>query len=625
MANLEESREIISGSYGLVNVCQIDTGFSGFPPNASGDGAQVDPKTNYNINDFSGSYASSKLIPFTASETSSMLRTGGVSGDIAWETNKASFNDSIAWCWGNLTDGGVGLAKFSDTANNRRIFVESHGIFYDEENEYEKIGFIVNDAVSQSQSSSICLAFIYQYNVGSYAPNGNKYVFGISHLNDGTAFRYRMYTNTLGVISYSDVATTTSLGTILNNAWNHTYGLTIKIPDIIFEFYTTTAFLGNQIIVYHPTYNFNFGSAYIQQGDVEHSDGEPETNQQGGTSTTGGGDGDFDTSSDSSNRVDETQFSTDAINSGFVTVYMPTQDNIQAFCNFLFAGITEDVSIVLKRLVSNPLDYVISLNMIHYTPTLGSVEEIKFCGIGSGVNASRVAHQFTILNCGSIDIDEQYKTFMDYMGHSKIKLYAPYCGIFPIDVNDVMGGSISLQYIIDNLSGSCVAQVYGTRYRDHVGSRNESFIDDRLLYEFTGNVFEQVPLSAVDYRGTIQGLMQIAGGVATVASGNASGLGAVAGSVMNLAPDVIHSGNGSTSYGYMGVQTPFLFLERQIQNMPIEFQSREGFTSNVYVSKLNELQGYTEIDIESFKTEFINCTDAERDEIVRLLSGGFII
>ena len=633
MANLEKSYSYASAKFGNIYIGQFDYSIN-LSKIGPGGWSQIDKSSSYNIIDITSVFNGAGYIPFTASVAVSMMLTGGLrENDIAWSTNKESFNNAISWLWGDLEGGGVGLVKFSDTTTDYCVFVESHGIFYDEENDYEKIGFIANSPIYKNQVDAVAFNFEYHWERDYYI-DGENTIHAFARKSNGGDINYKIYTNTLGAGGYSDLVGTQALGVALNNRWSGTFldDLLHSYPYILIEPNSITCPTTVDIVVFHQVYDFNFGSDYIQEGSIyPEESAEDETNKNGGTTTAGGGGGSFDTSSDGSNRVTDSQFSIDAINSGFVSVYMPTQNNVQAFSDFLFTGITEDLSIVLKRLISSPLDYVVSLNMVHYTPSTSGSEEIKFCGISSGVSAPRVNKQFTILDCGSVDIAEQFSTFMDYSGHSRFKIYLPYCGIYPLEANDIMGacakngGRLSLQYIIDNLTGSCVAQLYVTRYRSYVGSENESFIDDRLMYEFTGNVFEQVPLSAVDYRGTIQGLMQIASGVSAVASGQSSGLGAVASGVMNLAPDVIHSGNASTSYGYMGVQTPFIFLERQIQNLPNNFQTREGYTSNIYVSKLNDVTGYTEIDVESFHTEYINCTDAERDEIVRLLSGGFII
>lgn len=622
MSNLALTDNYQSNSAGLVVVGQMDIAVN-LEKIGAGGWSQIDASTPFNIISIRSNYNSAGYIPFDKSGAESLLRTGGYrNDDIAWSTNKEAFNNAISWIWGNLESGGVGLVRLQ-SLSNPVTFVESHGIYYDEENDYEKIGFIVNSQIQSSQVDAV--SFNYEYNwERDYYVDGQTTIFCTTSRPD-REFRYKIWTYTLGFVGYSTEAGTTSLGAVLSDRWSGSY-MGTDYPYYIIEPNSFTSPYWGNIVAFHSSYDFNFGNEYSHEGDIHgDEDYEPEDNDTGGTSKAGGGDGGFDTSSDPSNRVTEDQFTIDAINSGFVTVYMPTQANIQAFSDFLFTGITEDLSIVLKRLISNPLDYVISLNMIHFTPVVGSTESIKFCGIDSGVNAPRVTKQMQIINCGSLDVDEQFCSFMDYSGHSKLKIYLPYCGIFPLDINDVMGGTLSLQYIVDILSGSCVAQLYLTRYRNHVGSANESFINDRLIYEYTGNVFEQVPLSAVDYRGTIQGLMTIASGVTSVAAGQSSGLGAVASGVMNLAPDVQHSGNAATSYGYMGVQKPYIFLERQVQNLPIQFQQREGYTSNIYVSKLNDLTGYTEIDIESFHTEYIKCTSQERDELVRILSGGFII
>ena len=361
---------------------------------------------------------------------------------------------------------------------------------------------------------------------------------------------------------------------------------------------------------------------HYSHGNI-HSEDTGNPNDDGGLTTDEYPDGNFENWSDDVDYTNVEDFDTDAVGSGFVTLYNPSSANVQAFTDFLFTGITESMSTVLKRLISNPLDYVIGMNVVHFSPRIKSASEaIKFCGIDSGVSAPQL-YQFQTIDCGEIDINEQFETFLDYGGYTKFKLALPYCGVYPLECNEIQSSVMGIKYNIDLLTGSCVAQVKITRkLRDHV--RNDVSLNS-VMYEFTGNVFSQVPLSAVDYRGTIQGIMQIASGVASVSTGSSTGLGAIASGVMSLTPNVQHSGNMSTSFGYMGRQKPMLIIERPMQAVANEFGEREGYVSNIYVSKLNHVQGYTEIDIESFHTEFIKCTNEERDELINILAGGFII
>lgn len=526
---------------------------------------------------------------------------------------KTEIDNSVQWLWGNLEGGGLGLFT-CDGYESGVYFIATYGVYYDENDENEKIccwvsntpytpaqlaqGYIcyLYSASTDTLSGYYHWIYAYNYELGvAVGPNVNltHYNYAIIESADLSEIKSNGYNNWL-LVDYPQKCARTG-GTNYPNAKNDIVPLDREITD--------------------QNYHLDHGSI--------HNESVYNPNDDGGLVEQEYPDGDFENWTDDVDYTDVEDFDVDAVNSGFVTLYNPSSANVQAFTDFLFTGITENMSIVLKRLISNPLDYVIGMNVVHYHPRVTLANQaIKFCGIDSGVSADQLK-QFQVIDCGEIDINEQFETFLDYGGYSKFKLALPYCGVYPLETNEIQSSVMGIKYNIDNLTGACVAQVKITRkVRDHV--KDDPTLDS-VLYEFNGNVFSQVPLSAVDYRGTIQGIMQIASGVSSLTMGSSSGLGAVASGVMSLTPSVQHSGNMSTSFGYMGRQKPMLILERPMQAMPNEMGDREGFVSNIYVSKLNNVTGYNEIDPESFKTEFINCTDAERDEIVRLLSGGFII
>ena len=536
-----------------------------------------------------------------------------------WIDYKQILNESVQWLWGDLEGGGLGIFTTGLDYNSGVYFIGTYGVYRnDEERPYEKIcAFVNNIPYSISQLTDCCLCYV--YDVAHDSLSGSYHCLYYVGGNGQQALEYTFKWLTIQGYKQYNYGYTNDTSALTQNMWKSYLGN--EFPAICFARNSLSVVGGNSDVV-PISREITDAGFHLDHGSIDNSD-TYNPNDQGGITDPEDPDGGFDNWSDDIDYTDVEDFANDAVSSGFVTLYNPNQGNVQAFTDFLFTGITESVSNVLKRLISSPLDYVIGMNVVHFTPRVRSASErIKFCGIDSGVSAPAL-YQFKTLECGSVDIDEQFNTFLDYGGFSKCKLVLPYCGSYPLEMNEIMSSTMTIKYQIDQLTGACVAQVRITRkQRSHV---HDDPALDSVMYEFTGNVFSSVPLSALDYRGTIQGLMQIASGVSQVATGSAAGLGQVASGVMNITPDVQHSGNMSTSYGYLGRQKPLLILERPMQALANEFCAREGFVSNIFINKLSNLTGYNEIDINSFKTEYLKCTDAERDEIINILNGGFII
>lgn len=341
-------------------------------------------------------------------------------------------------------------------------------------------------------------------------------------------------------------------------------------------------------------------------------------------SDDGGGVDDYEEREDDTSKTDETQFEVDAVNSGLVTIFNPTQSEIREFSNFLFSGITEDIANFFKRLLSSPLDYIITLAMVHYRPQTHNSAEIKFGGIGSGVASMVVVDQYEIIDCGTEIIQRQWGSFLDYGGYTKARVYLPYCGIHDIDIDLTIDASIQIQYVVDNLSGACVAQVVVNHERRYKDDRNIQ----GTRYEFTGNVFEQVPLSASDYRSAVNGVLTAMGGVGAVVAGNpVAGASAIASGVLNMKPTIQTASKVGSSFGYMGLQNPFIEVTRPNPSVPLNYPYREGYPSNIY-SKLEgeKIGGYVKVEQGTFKFDSIpNITDDEGKEIINLLESGVFL
>lgn len=345
----------------------------------------------------------------------------------------------------------------------------------------------------------------------------------------------------------------------------------------------------------------------------------------GKSNSTGGGYGVPSNHSDDVGLPSDNQFGIDAVNSGFVTIYHPTAANMKAFNNWLFASFSENWWDTLKKILQDPLDFVIGAGIIKYVPTTKAAnQEIKFNGIGTEIFADTV-EQWNKVDCGSVKIEEQFATYLDYNGFSDVKIFLPFCGIQSLDVNDVMGATIHVIYYIDNMTGSCVAQVNVNRAERN--KADDSHINS-VLYKFSGNVMQQLPLTNKDYASLIGTVTSLAtSAVAAASTGGAASLGLAsqtAGALDHIKPSIQRSGNLGSNYGMMDYLKPYLILERPIRSIPAEYGSYIGYPA-AFTTKLGKCKGFTKGRPYTNWASNIHATDAEKTEIKELIEGGIYI
>lgn len=316
-----------------------------------------------------------------------------------------------------------------------------------------------------------------------------------------------------------------------------------------------------------------------------------------------------------------------ATSTGIVGLFAPSSAQMQALADYMwtdFGGTGTDVTEVLKEIVqalkrsiSNPLDYVIGLNIIPSQGlSIGGSSVIKFGFTSSGVSMPRLSNQYFDVNCGSISFPALCgDTFLDYAPYSKFSIYLPYIGVKEVDANDFVGHTIGVKYHGDTVTGGVTA--YITK-------------DGSVMYQYSGCCALNIPLSADGWGNTISGAVQIATSlVAAGASGGAAGVGmaaakgaaSVAANPSLLSPQVSHSGAVSGGAGCMAVQYPFVIREA------VRFHSTRGFNKfsgypSFYKRSLDDVSGFTTIlDVH---LENVPATNLEIIEIENLLKNGVI-
>ena len=540
------------------------------------------------------------------------------------QENLQSYVDSVVanttWLWGNLYNGGMGVYSYVNGNNNYYSLFLSQGFITNEETGnirflLDYVGNNKTDFLSWKASNIVFVADARRDNILKVV-SGNYNMAGVSGCY--ASIGEPQYLDPLDPTAITDVSYHKSDSPI-------DFGgcVDASLSSLIVE-----PVIGNAF--YLPMIGLNGDSDSFSQGEFTMTPSIPEgytysgtwyggtdnleedPNSKGGTASTGGGGGSFDNNSDPVDFPSDDQFSVDGINSGLITIYVPTQSELIAFNRFLFSSITEAMSLVFKRLLSDPIDYIISLGLIHLTPSnLSDSEEITFCGVGTGVLAKHTTKQFQRLNCGSINIEEQFKTNLDYGGFSSVQIYLPYCGVHSLDIQEVMGGTLTLQYMIDLLSGACVAMLKITRNK-----RNDGDADNlnSVLYTFTGNCVSQLPITSRDFKQFFQGLATLGIGAASQ-NGGAIAQGVTDAGLGFFNPDVKKAGTIQTDYGFMTAQKPYLILQRPIQQLPSSYMDEKGYPSNITV-KLGACRGFTKIYPE---TLYANKIDGITEEEVEML------
>ena len=212
---------------------------------------------------------------------------------------------------------------------------------------------------------------------------------------------------------------------------------------------------------------------------------------------------------------------------------------------------------------------------------------------------------FISANCGD--------NFLDYAPYTEIKLYIPYCGMVELPPNLFINSIVSVDMIIDIISGSCKGMV---------------MCNNTFYTSISGSLMCSLPLSleqcATKSLSIINSANSIISGI-IFGNKNYSTLNTVTtlGESMiennNIAPSHI-SGNMDSVVNFYEPQCCILFMTYPQVNMG-DIGKTHGKVCN-YQDTLKNCHGYTVVDNPHIE---IKCTNTEKDEITKLLEQGVIL
>lgn len=295
---------------------------------------------------------------------------------------------------------------------------------------------------------------------------------------------------------------------------------------------------------------------------------------------------------------------------GMFYCYNPTQLEARKFVEFMLStGFDIDS---LKKLFADPADYVIDFVAVPVKPLITPDKyNVKIGSGATGVGMHMVTSQFVTIDCGSIDITPQYNNYLDYAPHSSMRVFLPYIGSVDVDIDMVMGGSLSIKYNFDVLTGACVATLTASRTAHGVTLNS-------VIGEYSGNAIMHLPIRARSWDTSIG---QLAATTASLLSGNV--VGAAAGGVgiaTGIAkPKITGGGSVSGCSGFLGSQTPYATFTIPRAATSNDYKRVSGGAGGFY-ALLNTVHGYTAVkDLHIDDAPF---TAEELNELYDILKGG---
>ena len=359
----------------------------------------------------------------------------------------------------------------------------------------------------------------------------------------------------------------------------------------------------------------------LNGGTTNEADDDPyagdDPSDEGGGGSGGGGGSNYTNDSDSNDVPSLPTIS--ASDTGFITLYSPSISQLKSLANYLWSGLFDVAT--FKKIMADPMDAILGLAIVPVVVPSAGTSNVVVGNIDTGVALTKASSQFVEVDCGTINVDEKWKAYLDYSPYTRCSIFLPYIGSQELDIDLIQKTTIGVKYHIDILSGACVAFIT---------------VGGSVIMEFSGQCSVSIPVTSQDFTQTIIALCGlVASGIGVVATGGmsapvsgatiAGASTALANTAQNVAsskPTFAKSGNLSGSNGLMGIQKPYLIIERPRQCAPAYQNRYTGYPSYI-TDNLGSLSGFTQI--QDIHLDGISCNDEERDEILKLLREGVIL
>lgn len=336
------------------------------------------------------------------------------------------------------------------------------------------------------------------------------------------------------------------------------------------------------------------------------------------TESEGGTDGDFDVTSD--------QITAPALPSegysGTASMYLVDKLNLNRLklsifsANFWQQWITNfnDAVNSIVGILQIPVDAsAITTGALEHVRAANKELEWTLATYSGYVEGKPIRSRYISVDCGTVDLHLFWDSALDLNPYTKLNIYIPCVGMRTLDPDVVMGHTLGLYYNIDLMQGCALAVLT---------------IDGDYLEQYPCSISTMFAIYGEQFTGLYQSvastLATAAIGVTTAGSGGAMA-GAIAGAATSAMAQKIHKGSAGTSASSMALlyqKQPYVEILRPIQQLPRDYTKFNAYPSYM-TSQLINLSGY--VEVQDIRLDDIDCTDAERSELMSMLQSGVIL
>lgn len=258
---------------------------------------------------------------------------------------------------------------------------------------------------------------------------------------------------------------------------------------------------------------------------------------------------------------------------------------------------------------NSPIENILSCKLL---PLLlsGIESSVKIGNVDMGINGNRLNSTVIRYNIGNISIPRIANMgFLNYAPYTTITIFLPFIGFKQLNTSDVMGRNISVDYIVDVITGACKCCINVNGYQ---------------CYEYDGNCGIDIPLTSSNRSQIEMGYVQSALGVVTnIGSGNYTG--AIGKAISGAVQQYHYNSNGSysPSTGAYEDRTCFIIIDRPQYTEVSKFGHTKGYKCQL-TKTIKNLNGFLKTT-DNVDLSNINAPKFCKDKILELLSSGVYV
>ena len=260
----------------------------------------------------------------------------------------------------------------------------------------------------------------------------------------------------------------------------------------------------------------------------------------------------------------------------------------------------------IQNLNASPIENIVSIKMYPFVIPGGEEVQIVLGNVGMGVKGKPVDIDYNckhVINPSGTTIAKKYPQKYNYLNSNvftKLSIFLPYIGFKELDASVFLDHELKVEYIVDILTGSCVAMCYA---------------DDVPIVQYNGLMGLDIPISATNRAQVEAGIVQSVGHSAFAIA--QKDLGGAANAALNILSHSYHTetqGTASPSCNSFITHDVFYILEAPEVQFPSGYAHAHGLP--LFLTKsLNKVHGFTVCD--NVDTSGIQGATLEEKEMIK--------